>query len=243
MAKEIPPYFSHDANAAEDHKVIKLNIKYPDYSGYGLYWRIVEELRKLPESGYKYLLEDLSLLAHQLRLTPEKIKIFIQECCNEFTYKKIGLFKKDDDFFWSDSLIKRMELKEEKSNYFSELGKNGAKKRWNNSDAITDAIKNNSVAIKTDGESMANKQKKTKIKETKTKHEFVEFVSSCFSLNSVEVEKFFEKLLKNYPEEIILKSGEKINTDKNISNPFGYITGIVKNLKAKEVDDDYYSPV
>ncbi len=95
-------YFSHDANAHHDPKIIKLRQKH-GWSGYGIYWALVELLRN--ESDYK-LTANYSLYAYALQ-TDEKC---IKEVVEDF-----DLFVVENGNFYSASLLKRMEWKEAKS--------------------------------------------------------------------------------------------------------------------------------
>ena len=102
-------YFSHDANARHDPKIIALKSVY-GLEGYGRYWILVEMLRE--QKNYKLILNDTkysyTIIANQLQCTPDEAKIFIKDCIEEF-----HLFKTDGQNLWSDSLIKRMKYREE----------------------------------------------------------------------------------------------------------------------------------
>ncbi len=115
MAKDRVQYFSHDSNAREDEKIIKLRMQH-GWKGYGLYWAIIEKLRD--SDGYK-LKSDCNTIAFGLQV----------ECkCIESVINDFDLFTINDEYFWSESLLRRMKLKEEKS---QKMRKN-AKKRWDN---------------------------------------------------------------------------------------------------------------
>jgi len=119
-------YFSHDANARHDPKILAMRGEYGMF-GYGVYWLIIEMMReqdeyKLPLKKYIY-----NAIAMQVQCTDfakDNAKQFVLECINEF-----DLFQSDDDFFWSNSLVKRMEKKNDLSKKRSEA----AKKRWDKS--------------------------------------------------------------------------------------------------------------
>ena len=115
-------YFSHDVNARHDEKLIALRMKY-NWLGYGLYWAIIE---KLCDSGMYYKLnKDYNLLAYDLRADASTIKSIIED---------FGLFVFTDDgkYLYSESLLKRMEIKDDKIKKLSEAGKKGNAKRWGN---------------------------------------------------------------------------------------------------------------
>ena len=107
-------YFSHDANAKDDPKILQLRM-HLGWEGYGLFWGLIELLRNQPD--YRMQKHYMSI-AFALQTDQKKIESLV----NDF-----DLFATDQDLFWSESLLKRMELKEEKS----EKMRNAANKRWN----------------------------------------------------------------------------------------------------------------
>ena len=107
-------YFSHDANAKDDPKILQLRM-HLGWEGYGLFWGLIELLRNQPD--YRMQKHYMSI-AFALQTDQKKIESLV----NDF-----DLFARDQEFFWSESLLKRMELKEEKS----EKMRNAANKRWN----------------------------------------------------------------------------------------------------------------
>lgn len=112
-------YFSHDSNARNDVKVIKLR-RQLGLEGYGLYWCIIEMLRDTPE--YKLPLNSIDDIAFSLNISKEKVETVIN--CYE-------LFITDEDQFFSERLIRNMEKYQDVKGKLSEAGKNGMKKRWN----------------------------------------------------------------------------------------------------------------
>ena len=137
-------YFSHDANAKDDPKILRLRMDL-GWEGYGLFWALVELLRN--ESD------------HRMRMHYKSIAFALQT--HETSIEKIvndyDLFCTDGHFFWSESLLKRMELKEERS----EKARESAKKRWNRD--------NDANAMRTHSERNANAMqlKESKVKEIK----------------------------------------------------------------------------
>ena len=99
MSKE---YFSHDYNSRSDPKLVKLLMK-ETALGIGIYWCIIEMLY---EQGGKLPLSECETIAFELRTEYERIDRIIR------TY---DLFKFDDEFFYSDSVLKRLELRKIKS--------------------------------------------------------------------------------------------------------------------------------
>lgn len=114
-------YFSHDGNARRDPKMIALRSVY-GAEGYGWWWILVEILRE--QNGYKIDISKkfaFASLAAELGTTREKAQEFIDCCLNE-----LDLLKTDDAFIWSESLLKRMSVLDEKRKRLSERGKKGA---------------------------------------------------------------------------------------------------------------------
>jgi hypothetical protein len=109
-------YFTHDSNARTDHKIIALLKKYK-VEGYGRFWIIIETMRdsqgyRIKEKKYVY-----DALAEQMQCTTQEVKDFIKDCIEEFE-----LFVQEDGFFYSPSLIARME----RLNYLRAMKARGA---------------------------------------------------------------------------------------------------------------------
>ena len=85
------------------------------WEGYGLFWALIEMLRN--ESDHRMRTHYKSI-AFALHTHEDSIKKLI----NDF-----DLFAIEGEYFWSESLLKRMEMKESKS----EKARQSAKKRWN----------------------------------------------------------------------------------------------------------------
>lgn len=138
-------YFSHDANARNDLKILAMRSEY-GAEGYGWYWMIVEMLRE--ENDYhlkinKYIYDALAL---QLQCDASTAEKFILDCINKYE-----LFKSDGEKIWSDSLLKRMNVMNEKS----AKARKAAYSRWNK--------ENNADAMQTHSESNAIKLNENKI--------------------------------------------------------------------------------
>ena len=93
-------WFKHDCNAQHDPKVIDLLIKY-GWEGYGLFWALVERLSL--ESNYK-LKRKYDRIAFALQTDNSHIKSIIED---------FDLFVLENDYFYSESLMKRMEKLDE----------------------------------------------------------------------------------------------------------------------------------
>jgi len=113
MAKDQSLYFSHDSNSRRDPKLVKL-LRVVGWNGYGLYWAIVEQLR---ESDQYRMETDYESIAYDMQTQCKTIKNIVEN---------FKLFKIKDGWFWTESLLRRMKLKDEKSKKCSD----SANKRW-----------------------------------------------------------------------------------------------------------------
>lgn len=140
-------YFPHDSNARNSDKLIPLRARF-GAEGYGIYFMLIERLRE--ESSYMSV-KDYNMLAFDLRVDAGKVKSVIED---------FGLFAftEDGKCFYSESLMRRMKLKDEKS----EKARQSAKSRWNKSERKANAPKNECERI-----ANAPKNDAIKVKESK----------------------------------------------------------------------------
>ena len=118
-------YFSHDSNARHDPKIAAALYVYD--KAYQWYFMLIEMMRE--QSDHKLRINSkhsLSVYAHELRCTEEEIRQFIQDCIRPEKDDGFALFKSDGEYFWSESLLRRMALREDKI----EKAKKAAQKRW-----------------------------------------------------------------------------------------------------------------
>ena len=114
-------WFKHDANARRDQKMVTLRLVY-GAEGYGWFWMLIELMRE--DTEYKLKLSGkhtLAALAKELDAEAEKLKEFIKDCIEEF-----NLFESDGKYFWSKSLLRRMEA----YNSLIEKRRDAANTRW-----------------------------------------------------------------------------------------------------------------
>ncbi|MCC5942987.1 MAG: DUF4373 domain-containing protein [Balneolaceae bacterium] len=91
-------YFPHDSNAKDDPDCLVL-IEELGLEGYGIFWVLVETLRD--QKNFRAPLRILPPLARRYNTTAEKMKAVVV---------RYNLFQVDEDsFFYSDSLIRRMQ--------------------------------------------------------------------------------------------------------------------------------------
>ena len=146
MAKESVLYFSHDSNARNDNRVLELRA-YMSWEGYGLYFAIIEILRE--QSNYNYPSNAKAGLALCLNISIEKLQELLDICFNN------GLLIEKDDHFYSESLMNRMSMIDEKRAKRADAGRKGGKAK--------------AKAKQKPSNAKANPSKKRKEKESKDK--------------------------------------------------------------------------
>lgn len=138
-------WFPHDTTAFNDMKIESMTSVYGS-EGYGFYWIIVETLSM--EEGYKLSLQKKSVygvLSRRTQSTPEKIKEFVEDCINDFE-----LFQSNEEYFWSDSLQRRLKKRDDKSEKAREL----VNRRWNKQKANADSPQKDNKSRSSDKDSL-----------------------------------------------------------------------------------------
>lgn len=109
-------YFPHDSNARNSDRLIPLRSRF-GAEGYGIYFMLLERLRDEPDYTS---VRDYNMLAFDLRADAGRVKSVIED---------FGLFAftEDGKCFYSESLLRRMKVKDEKSS----KARVAAKARWN----------------------------------------------------------------------------------------------------------------
>lgn len=151
-------YFQHDYNPTSDPKVQALIGEYGAI-GYGIYWRIVEmlhedELHKLQCKKFIYI-----ALAKQMLTSVEQVESIIKNCIDIYE-----LFKSDNDFFWSERVMRNINKRTEISNKRSKAGKISAESRKN-----ATSVEHKSTCVE------QNPTKERKVKEIKVKENKEEY--------------------------------------------------------------------
>jgi len=180
-------YFTHDYNARNDVKMQEMMMDM-GCEGIGIYWCIVEMLY---ENGGKLPLAYTKNIAWSLHLDTNECDVVMQNscnvnanamqddanaCANVMQKKSCGnkvekiifnydLFKNDGEFFWSESVLIRLE----KRKSIVEKRKNAAAKRWKSNDKEVEQkqCKSNANAVQSECTSNAIKGKERKGKERK----------------------------------------------------------------------------
>jgi hypothetical protein len=189
-------WFRHDYDAADDDRTMVM-IEQLGLEGYGIYWVLIEKLRG--RKDYKMPFSIIPSLARRDMTTPEKMKTVIMQ---------YGLFQYDDEgFFYSESLIRRMNALEELKQRRTIAGKKAVEARWskekdtkcianeyesystriaNEQQTNTDAIRLDTDKIRIDKNRIDKSKEENKEIEdkssTKKKKEYVEFVERMYAL-------------------------------------------------------------
>ncbi len=195
-------YFSHDANAMTDTKILNMRADY-GLEGYGLFWAIIEQLR----SEDNYILPRNKNTYRAIKVntnTTIDVEKYIEDCINEY-----GLFVISDDgeYFYSKSLKRRMDIKDKNKIKRSEAGKKGAEKRWKNGESIAMPSDNDSNAMAMPLEDVAKPSEKManngKVKESKVKEKKVKKI---ININKTKLNETFNLIINNNTKEIAEKN-------------------------------------
>ena len=108
-------YFSHDSNARNDQRLMRIRMKY-GMEGYGIYFATIEILREA--ANYTLELKDIPTIAYDLKVDLNLVEEII------FNY---DLFIIDEKLFYSSSLKRRMERLDNKREKLSKAGRKGGK--------------------------------------------------------------------------------------------------------------------
>ena len=154
-------YFSHDSNARNSDKLMKVRMKL-GAEGYGIFFMLIERLRE--EEAYKSTI-DYDTLAFDLRVDAEKVKQVVEDY-------DLFKFTEDGKYFYSDSFNERMEMMDVRAQQRKSKAKKAAEARWNkqsedtsNAQALPKQCSSNAQALL----NHANKIKLNKIKLNKNK--------------------------------------------------------------------------
>ena len=249
-------YFSHDSNARNSDKLMKVRMKL-GAEGYGIFFMLIERLRE--EEGYKSTI-DYNTLAFDLRVDAEKVKQVVEDY-------DLFKFTEDGKYFYSDSFNERMEMMDLKRKKLAEAGKKGAEKRWGNKPKDSNAIATpkqshsnpNSDLIAIDSNKIKlnktklNKTKLNKTKLNKTKpeeskpdkelvtgggstdndvQELIEMYQENFGVCNPLVINDIQNSLTMFDKDVVIESF-RLSIGKD--NPYLYMKGIWKKWKDEGV--------
>lgn len=116
--KKITSFFPHDSNARNDERIIRLRMKHKS-AGYGIYFMILERMR----SNENYMcVKDYNIIAFDLREDAALIKSVVEDF-------GLFVFTNDGKYFYSESFLQRMEIKDEVAKKRAEAGRISASKK------------------------------------------------------------------------------------------------------------------
>ena len=183
-------YFSHDYNSRSDIKIKKLLAKL-GYSGYGIYWAIIEDLYQNANA----MPLDYDCIAFDMHVKSDMIESIV----NDF-----DLFILNAESFGSMSVQRRMDERDAKSRKARE----SALYRWNKSET-------NANAMQTHTECNAKKEskvKESKVKETiktwKTDYQIYLSESRVAYKELLQDKDFIKKIIHAFPSMNVIKSIE-----------------------------------
>jgi len=185
-------YFSHDSNARHDPKMTAMRGAY-GAEGYGWFWMLIEMM--MEASDYKLDMHSkytFNAFALQLQAESMQIEKFVHDCINEF-----DLFASDGHYFWSESLLRRMQKRKK----ISESRSKAANKRWKNANAS----ESDANAMQNDAKESKGKESKRNKKEIK-KNKYAEFVTLT--------QEEYDKLISSFGEDRTKRMVEILNNYK-----------------------------
>ena len=159
MAENIQNYFSHDSNARNDTKILNLRAAL-GAEGYGIYFMILERLRD--STDYTSVI-DYNDIPFDLRVSAGTVKRVVED---------FGLFSftENGERFYSERLLRRMKIKDEKKKDISKKRRVAANKRWEqekNQDIDDDLYNSNANEMQLHAKKMQNDAKEKKKKDKK----------------------------------------------------------------------------
>lgn len=196
MANESAFWFKHDSNAKDDPKV-SLLIDQLGLEGYGAFWMLLETLREQP--GYIYPVKLLPTLARKYMITTEKLKTVV--------YNYALFTVKEDNIFYSEGLIKRMDKYNEIKELRRDAGRKGGLAKGTASKSLANAkqvlSKSIADAKQTDSISLASRVEYSRVEGTSVTTStdkpkgLLGNVPLLFDENTNDEKKLYEELLKS----------------------------------------------
>lgn len=188
-------YFSHDSNARNDEKVIRLRMKH-GAAGYGVYFMLLERMRE--ETNYMCA-TDYNMIAFDFRVDASLIQSVVED---------FGLFAITDDgnFFYSESFMHRMKAKDTVSKARSEAGRKGAIAKAKTSNCQNDVQQLPKSEQANEGVLNKSKEKESKEKEIKEEREEESDDSAPTPTQGLSFQKFSVWLQQNAPEMLTLRA-------------------------------------
>ena len=204
-------YFSHDSNARNDQRLMKLRMKHGP-EGYGIYFMLIEILRDT--ENYTLHLNDIDSICFDIRSENEKVLDVI---------KNYNLFEINDGFFHSKSLSRRLAKLDKIKEKRRESGKLGGKAK--------------AKSYQTPSKSLANAKqvKESKVKESIVNNKKENIKEKQLSLSSKKNPKnmdfTFEHLYSLYPRKQNKDKSEKAFNRLTKKELVIFKEGVYKHIK------------
>lgn len=263
MAKDQPYYFSHDVNASSDPKIVAMISEY-GMIAYAWWWIIIEKLAssedyKLPLKKYTFIALDneLEVKAEQNLTCVQHVlnkneHVFEQnELCSMCSFLFINslildfeLLACDDEYFWSPSLTRRLELRKVKNEEIREKRRLAGLK----SAEARKAKKQNLTHVQ---QNLTHVQQNQLIKEKKRKENIEEEEEEERAPENLKIYKAYmnkigtiSPIIKERLDELVEEYGIKraliaIDTSSdNHGNSIKYVETVAKDNMRKEVQTD-----
>lgn len=183
MAKS---YFSHDSNAKDDPKIIKL-IDALGLEGYGAFWVLIELLREQP--NLRLPIASIPRICRTFGITTPKMESVIYH---------FELFSNDGEYFFSPSLLKRMlEMKEKYTARSLEGWKTRLQNTDNQQNLLEVPLQSNANYPQNDADAMQNDAKNAneiKVNESKLKEKKKDIYPTIEEAESYFIEKGASKI-------------------------------------------------
>ena len=103
-----------------------MRVDYGD-KGYGRYWMIVETLAEASEYKLKLNNGNIKGISLSLNIPYKQLEKFINDCIEKY---KLFVKDKSGEYFYSESLLKRLRMRDNITERLVEAGQKGANKRW-----------------------------------------------------------------------------------------------------------------
>lgn len=113
-------WFQHDENALHDRKCTRLIILH-GAAAYGAWWAVCELLCEAED--HRMTLDDrtISTLAFLLKLQDDDLRAMIETMASD----DVGLLQTDGTYYWSESMLRRQQRRDEIRQQRAEIGKLG----------------------------------------------------------------------------------------------------------------------
>lgn len=115
-------FFRHDYNPTNDPKIICLLGNYGGL-GYGVFWRIIELLNEEESHKLQFKKYIFEAIAKQMLANAKQIEEIIKACI------EYELFESDNEYFWSNRVMRDMEWRKELSIKRAQSGSLGGKSK------------------------------------------------------------------------------------------------------------------